>query len=270
MGWEMRVSVRAVFGAIATGLMFAFTAMLLVADSSEAAFPPAENGRITFARCDPSKCDIWLMNSDGSGQVDLTNTPPPGDEFDPQFSPDGKRIVFRRDDGTQRDLMIMNTDGSGQVNLTNTPAQSESRPTFTPDGQSIVFDRFDVSPGGTADIWMMRPDGSGQVDLSNTPSPEIREIDASVSPDGRRIAYRHSASGVTDIWAMNADGSGQQPLTNTPESDNAPRFSPDGRRITFQSEPPDGFDEIFLMNADGSGPVALTNSPPPAQQDTPA
>src|SRR5262245_25999301 len=111
MGWEMRVSVRGGFGAIATALLVAFTALLLAAETSEAAFPLAQNGRITFARCDPSQCDIWLMNSDGSGQVNLTKTPAPGDEFDPQFSPDGKRIVFRRDDSNQRDLMIMKTDG---------------------------------------------------------------------------------------------------------------------------------------------------------------
>src|SRR5438093_8055574 len=106
-------------GAVAiAGLLAALALPSIV----QAVYPTSTNGRIAFVRCDPNQCDIWLMNPDGSAQVDLTNTPAPLDEFDPEFSPDGKRIVFRRDDPAQRDLFIMNADGSGQINLTHTPA----------------------------------------------------------------------------------------------------------------------------------------------------
>ena len=59
---------------------------------------------------------------------------------------------------------------------------------------------------------------------------------------------------------MNADGSGQANLTKNPVGDEFAAWSPDGRRIAFQSTR-DGNDEVYLMNADGSGLTNLTKNP---------
>jgi Tol biopolymer transport system component len=258
------MGVRKAWNALLIGAL-SVAALALLAPA-HAIYPTSENGRITFVRCDASQCDIWLMNGDGSGAVDLTNTPV--DEFDPKFSPDGRQIVFRRDYALdQRDVMIMNSDGSGVVNLTNTPAPvRESRPTFTPDGRSIIFDRFDDV--NSAEILRMNPDGSGQVNLTMTAGP-TGEIAASVSPDGRRIAYRQ-CNQQCDIWVMNADGTGQTQLTNSPETDDTPGFSPDGRLITYNHPPPTLNRQTFVMGADGSNQTDLTNAPPPISHSDPA
>ena len=52
---------------------------------------------------------------------------------------------------------------------------------------------------------------------------------------------------------MNADGSGQRRLTRNPGRDFAPVWSPDGRRIAFQSNW-----QVYVMNANGSGQRRLT------------
>ena len=70
----------------------AVLAALLLPSSAHATFPGA-NGKIAFERSG----DIWTMNADGSGQVNLTNTSAP--ELDPAWSPDGSKIVFK--DGTR-------------------------------------------------------------------------------------------------------------------------------------------------------------------------
>ncbi len=67
--------------------------------------------------------------------------------------------------------------------------------------------------------------------------------------------------GGDDVYTMRAGGSGQKRLTvNGVPTDSAPVFSPDGRKIAFQSNR-DGNFEIYAMNADGSVPVNLTNDP---------
>ena len=55
---------------------------------------------------------------------------------------------------------------------------------------------------------------------------------------------------------MNADGSGQRRLTRNPARDVNPAWSPDGRRIVFQSGR-----QIWLMNPNGSGQRRLTPAP---------
>src|SRR5262245_23222638 len=123
MGWEMRVNVRGVvLGTVGAVVMLALAALLLAADGSKAAFPGTK-GKIALGRetTGSDSTDIIVMNADGSGQVNLTNTPEPLGERQPAFSPDGKLIAFSQELSGEREIFVMNADGSGQVNLTNTP-----------------------------------------------------------------------------------------------------------------------------------------------------
>jgi len=59
---------------------------------------------------------------------------------------------------------------------------------------------------------------------------------------------------------MNGEGSSMRNLTNDPAFDGWPRWSPDGKRIVFGSNPENKTDyEIYVMNADGGSVRRLTN-----------
>ena len=66
-----------------------------------------------------------------------------------------------------------------------------------------------------------------------------------------------------DIFVIKTDGTGLQQLTNDVYKDRYPRWSPDGRRIAFQSNRGGKFD-IWLINPDGSALERLTYAPAPA------
>lgn len=90
------------------------------------------------------------------------------------------------------------------------------------------------------------------------------------SPDGSHIAFALDPAdpegtgpmglGGTEIFVMSADGADQTMLTNAPGRDQNPSWSPDGRKIAFDSGR-EGNGEIFVMNADGSGQINLTMDP---------
>jgi Tol biopolymer transport system component len=83
-------------------------------------------GKIAFMR----QSDIYMMNSDGTGQTNLTSTRTIIED-EPTWSPDGKQIAFTRGDVgdvyVDQDIYVMNADGTGRTRLAN----NASSPSFT-------------------------------------------------------------------------------------------------------------------------------------------
>ena len=239
------------------------------------------SSRSPSSRCKPGpgRCwrdydrqsEIYVMNADGSRKRNLTRDRASDDL--PTWSPDGRRIAFLHGRGRGRgQLYVVNADGSGLRNLGRIagPALFASQLVWSPDGRTISFGRYLVST-----------DGSGARKLPYIP------LIAVWSPDGRQIAFVNNvstglpgpgAAGSKDdseIYVMNADGSGTRRLTHNVGYDGEPAWSPDGRKIAFQSKRRafrvvvGGRNvEIYVMNADGSGKRNLTRNP--AQDGSPS
>ena len=67
-------------------------------------------------------------------------------------------------------------------------------------------------------------------------------------------AYKFSMAqaGNTDIYVVDLLGGPPRRLTSAPGADTSPSFSPDGRRIVFESDR-SGAQQLYVMNDDGSG-----------------
>lgn len=74
------------------------------------------------------------------------------------------------------------------------------------------------------------------------------------SPDSSKVAYTVVPYGArSDIWIKNADGSGiASRLTSDAAAEYHPRWSPDGKLISFHSYRKKSMD-IWVRNSDGSG-----------------
>ena len=105
------------------------------------------------------------------------------------------------------------------------------------------------------------PRPMGLVDLLNVP----RVGDPQLSPDGREILFTRSESDwksgrrVTHIWRARIGSGDPMQLTHGAESENAPRWSPDGKTIAFTAKRGDNeFAQIYLLPADGGEAQPLT------------
>jgi Tol biopolymer transport system component len=66
--------------------------------------------------------EIYVMNADGTGLVNLTDDP--GEDWFDGWSPDGSRILFTSDRGGTKGIYVVNADGTGLVKLTDGTANS--------------------------------------------------------------------------------------------------------------------------------------------------
>jgi hypothetical protein len=246
-----------------TAVLGACIAVLMLAVPSAHATFPGANGKIAFERGG----EIWTMNPDGSGQVNLTNTS--ANERDPNWSPDGSKIVFK--DGT-RGFFVMNADGSGVTDLGDGPTP-DYWPAWSPDGTKIAFSaqglRIVAMMADNPGIrWVVGHAGAGPDSTNERPD---------WSPDGERIAWTvwcdgDFGDGQNSYVAM-APAQGGGPVERVtsadecpsdfsylPYTDGNPSWSPDAQRILFGRAKFFGPDPsgLYSIKPDGTGKALIT------------
>jgi TolB protein len=220
--------------------------------SSESNWSP-DGKKIAFYSDRTGDYEIYVMNPDGTGVVQLTNVP--GTDDMPAWSPDGTRIAFISDRTGDNEIYLMNADGTNVKRLTEHPGD-DIHPKWSPDGQRLLFNSSresrDQKDPDTYEVYSMKADGTGVQRITREGGVNTY---ASWSPDGKKIAFRKVVGTNSEIFVMNADGSGHVNLTKSPAFDGWPGWAPDGRRVVFATDMsiPGQQYKIYVVNADGTG-----------------
>jgi TolB protein len=188
------------------------------------------------------------MDSDGQNQKRLTSNV--HSDGNPTFSPDGKLITFESNRDGNSEIYIMDVDGKnqkrltfkGQTNTAGNAKRADMRcysPSFSPDGKQIVFSAYSIE--------------SSQNIPSSIPLNTPQKSDDS---DSYHV--------VSQIYVMNVDGKNLRQLTDVKAINSNPSFSPDGKKIVFDSNRNLGeFGEsnsgVYIMDADGKNQMRLTS-----------
>ncbi|HLW77150.1 MAG TPA: hypothetical protein VKS01_09190, partial [Bryobacteraceae bacterium] len=104
-------------------------------------------------------------------------------------------------------------------------------------GQSKLLRYPSYSKGKVAfsylgDIWIANEDGSGVRRLTDNLA---REVNPRFSPDGDWIAFSSNRAGNYDVYVIPAAGGAPRQLTFHSANDNVIGWTPDGRRVIFES-----------------------------------
>lgn len=98
--------------------------------------------------------------------------------------------------------------------------------------------------------------------------PRLREVrDPQVSPDGQWVAYVVSMIDVKEdksnshIWMVSYDGKTNRQMTAGQESESAPRWSPDGKYLSFSSSRKGSAkgNQVWLLDRNGGEAIQLTD-----------
>lgn len=148
--------------------------------------------------------DIYKVNADGTGTVNLTNTPEKLEDY-PVVSPDGSKIayLFAWEGGFE--IYVMGIDGSNPRPVTS--RNGDLTPTWSPDGSRIAFTSV---RSGSFNIWSVNADGS---DLKQVTffGPDRIARSPVYSPNGSEIAFTTlTATTAWEIWGVGAGGGGER------------------------------------------------------------
>jgi len=229
--------------------------------------------KFVLVRYYPSTQSILTCNIDGSSMRRLTTTQGVLD-YDPAFSPDGTKIAFTRayqsvpgDFSSRRyELWIMNADGSNQQYI----GIDGYAPEWSPDGTKLIY-----ASNKTArfQIYTCNINGTNETRITNS---NTNDTYPAFSPDGTKIVfnstsfsiYSNESTAMYEICIMNSDGTNRRQLTTNTDCDIYPRWSPDGSKISFNSDkdsknkhPVYSMSEVYTMNQDGTEVKRITNSP---------
>jgi Tol biopolymer transport system component len=237
--------------------------VVVAGDTAHVAFTVncvATAGRILFVSERSGTPQIYVMNPDGSGQIQLTSDSLGA--LDPNWSPDGTMLVYSSIHGISDPfllrgyyaIVVKKADGSGGRTLVNLDDTFEPAPAWSPGGSTIAY--FDDVAGSGGQIFLVNADGTGLRQFTSAGN-----IGVAWSPDGSKIAFSTYGGSGYDLFVKDVNGSSLAQLTTTAgATDRYPSWSPDGTRIAFVSNR-DGNEEIYVMNADGSRQTRLTTNP---------
>jgi serine/threonine-protein kinase len=171
--------------------------------------------------------DVWIWDLARETLQRLSFDP--GQNRGPVWSRDGKRLAFSRALDSGEEVYWQAADGSGVPEpLTEKSTRAVGPSDLSPDGAGLLY--HPANP--PYDIWMVPLTGprTARVPLLNGPS---NESNATVSPDGRWLAYESDESGRieiyvrpfpkvdTGLWQVSAGGGTR------------PHWSRDGRELFF-------------------------------------
>jgi dipeptidyl aminopeptidase/acylaminoacyl peptidase len=216
--------------------------------------------------------DVLLL-TDRSGSWPWSLTSGPGDDRDPQPSPDGKWIVYVHrpfNDLNRSEIRVVENTTGNTRSLTGTPKQKDWNPRWSPDGKTIAF----LSQrSGFSEVWLVAFESSEIRQLTKT-QHDISDI--SWSNDGRWIAGTINREGTFDLVVINAGSGELTDLKNNSGVYYRPNWSPKGDFLTVEYHdpitPPDLY-RIDISESDGKLVAGdsrqLTYSKPPALERLP-
>jgi Tol biopolymer transport system component len=212
------------------------------------------DGKIVYSTINNGNADIWTINSDASGQKQMTSDT--NADALPKISADGKFIYFLSNRTGLMSVWRMNSDG------TNLQRLSENQEVFSlnlsPDGKEIFY-TVRAENIYTQTLWKMSADGKYAKELT-----EKSAVLPKISPDGKTIAcyFPSTETQTLKLTILSAENGAILRQIETPASENWYLFDwkNDGQNLILAVKQ-NGASELWLQPIDGKPATKLKDFP---------
>ena len=213
-----------------------------------------------LAVCDGSS--LSLLSVETGEKQRLTSPLRRQVDYDPAFAPDGGALAFARqvagfDSQVYQVELTQALMPKGETQPLLSQNRVSSSPVWTPDGREIVFVSGQF---GSLNLWKIAARGSGKPRQLTT--SEEWACWPAVSRRQNRLVFARQTFNIS-IWRAEAPrpGASASPpvkLIFSTRVETNPQYSPDGKRIAFQSYRT-GSAEIWVCDSDGTNCLQLTS-----------
>lgn len=159
--------------------------------------------QIAFSSTRSGYDELWIANSDGTQQIQLTDSRMPNTS-NPRWSPNGKKILFNALNPSQSDLYTVEVSTGVIKRLTDTK-ENEVEARWSQDGRWIFYSS---DKKGRFELYKMAADGGGR------PVQITRQggLNPVISPDGRFLYYARNGDSPTSLCRVPIEGGAEEKL----------------------------------------------------------
>jgi Tol biopolymer transport system component len=201
---------------------------------------------------------LFLIPVQGSEPRAIPLPEAAGEPYNPKVSPDGRHLAYQACVGLSSchvDVVELGADFVPK----GTPRRLSRRPIYpfgdlawTRDGKSLLFVDWVIRR-----LWRVEIEGNEPPTLVELAG--LRAGHPAIAASRDRLVFSHDMTSY-DIYRFEP-GRPTEPVLASTFTDFNAQFSPDGRKVAFETERSGEGDAIWVADADGSNPSPLTRGP---------